>query len=154
MTHIVEATSSEDYEVAQRLFQAYAESLDFDLEFQHFTTEVAELPGCYSPPAGCILLAISEGRPVGCAALRPLDAGICEMKRLYTVPKMRGTGVGRLLADAIIQRARRVGCRRLRLDTVTGMRAANSLYASLGFYPIGAYCHNPLPAASFFELEL
>ena len=154
MTHIREATSSEDYEVAQRLFQSYARSLDFDLDFLNFTEEVATLPGCYSPPAGCIFLATHRDQSVGCVALRPLEPRICEMKRLFALPEFRGMGIGRALAQAVIAHARKLGYERMRLDTVASMRAANLLYVCLGFRPTEPYCHNPQPDASFYELKL
>lgn len=92
--------------------------------------------------------------PVGCVALHPLEPGIFEMKRLYTLPEVRGMGVGRMLAGAIVERGRELGYRKMRLDTVARLREAAALYASLGFRPIEPYCHNPFPDASFFELDL
>ena len=154
MVTIRQADSAEDVRATRRLFVAYARSLDFDLDFQHFEQELADLPGCYEPPTGCTLLAVCDSEPVGCVALRPLDARVCEMKRLFVVPDSRGEGTGKALALAVLARARVLGYDRMRLDTVTGMVAANTLYASLGFVRTEPYRHNPLPDASFFELEL
>jgi putative acetyltransferase len=151
---IVPAITAEQVRVARRLFEAYAASLDFDLCFQDFETELRELPGCYAPPAGRLLLAEREGLVVGCVALRPLDAGVCEMKRLYLEPTERGSGLGRRLAAAIIDEARSIGYRRMRLDTVPSMAAAIDLYRRLGFREIPAYRANPVPGTLYLELEL
>lgn len=147
-------SASADLETARRLFREYAESLSFDLDFQDFETELATLPGKYAPPTGCILLAMDGETALGCVAVRPLDEDVCEMKRLYVRPEHRGRRAGRLLAERIIDEARRMGYRAMRLDTVDSMIEANALYAHLGFSPIDAYRYNPLEDAAYFELDL
>lgn len=136
------------------LFQEYADSLDFELDFQDFREELETLPGKYAPPLGAILVARENGETVGCVAVRPLRDEICEMKRLYVKPSHRGKRLGRELALAIIDEARRLGYKVMRLDTVEAMKEASALYRALGFRRIDAYCYNPLPDAMYFELEL
>ncbi|MCP4351581.1 MAG: GNAT family N-acetyltransferase [Desulfobacterales bacterium] len=91
---------------------------------------------------------------MGCVALRRLDESACEMKRLFVIPEYRGTSIGRKLANAVIEEAGRSGYFQMRLDTVASMKEANALYVSIGFYPVKAYCHNPLEQAVFYELNL
>jgi putative acetyltransferase len=143
-------TESADVEEARLLFEEYAASLPFALDFQDFDQEVADLPGPYAPPRGALLLA----REAGCVGLRPIDETTCEMKRLYVRPSARGLGLGRRLAEAAIAEARRLGYARMRLDTVPGMDSAQSLYAQLGFREIAPYRANPIPGALFLELTL
>ena len=151
---IFPAETEADIESAKTLFVEYAESLGFDLSFQDFDEELANLPGDYGPPAGCLLLADYKGRPAGCVALRRLGEGICEMKRLYVRPELRGLGIGRALAEAIIEHARRIGYTRMRLDTAPSMAAARALYVSFGFEQISPYRYNPIEGAVFMELKL
>ncbi len=153
---ILEAHRRPELGAAARLFREYAASLEFDLDFQDFDDEVACLPGEYAPPRGRLLLARdrTEDTAAGCVALRPFGPGICEMKRLFVVQACRGLGVGRALAVAVIDAARDAGYEKMRLDTTARMIAANTLYRELGFHPIDAYRHNPLPDARFWELEL
>jgi GNAT superfamily N-acetyltransferase len=136
------------------LFREYAASLDFDLSFQGFEDELARLPGDYGPPHGRLLLARAGGAAAGCVAVRPAGPGDAELKRLYVRPSHRGTGAGRALAQAAIEAARGLGYRRLLLDTVPGMEAAQALYRSLGFEPIPPYRPNPVPGAAFLALRL
>jgi GNAT superfamily N-acetyltransferase len=142
-------------EPVRTLFREYADSLGFDLCFQNFDRELAELPGPYAPPSGCLLLAMVEGELAGCVALKRLSDDVCEMKRLYLRSRHRGTGLGRTLAEQILHEARRLGYQAIRLDTVPSvMGSAVALYQSIGFQGIPAYCFNPVPGALFLELRL
>ena len=142
----------------RELFQEYADSLEIDLSFQHFAQELAALPGDYAPPRGCILLALVDGALAGCCALRPLDnvdyANACEMKRLYVRRAFRGFGLGRQLAEATLDAARRAGYASVLLDTLDGMEAARALYAELGFEDIPPYYHNPLSGAHYLKADI
>lgn len=151
---VAEAQSREEVDACRRLFRAYADGLGFELSFQDFERELAELPGEYAPPHGRLLLATVDDAPVGCVGVRPLEPGICELKRLYVSPAVRGGGVGRRLALAAIDAGSELGYERMRLDTVPAMTAAHALYESLGFAEIAPYRHNPVPGTRYFELRL
>lgn len=154
MTQITEATTDKDLQAAATLFAEYAASLEISLDFQGFEDELASLPGCYAPPEGCILLARYHNQLAGCVALRKLEPGICEMKRLFIRPDFRGLKLGVALCEAIIEKARERGYDRMRLDTLESMHAARALYKAFGFQEIGAYCYNPIDDAVFMELPL
>jgi ribosomal protein S18 acetylase RimI-like enzyme len=150
----LKAGTTDHYEEAGILFREYAESLEFDLDFQDFDRELANLPGEYAPPDGCIMLAYAGENVAGCVALRKLEDGICEMKRLYVRPEFRGLGIGKVLSVKIIDEARAKGYKRMRLDTLASMNEAISIYRKLGFKTIPAYRFNPIGGALFFELPL
>ena len=154
MLKIFPAETDEDIEIVKGLFIEYANSLGFDLSFQNFEEELANLPGDYAPPKGCLLLAKYKDQPVGCVALKKLSDGICEGKRLYVRPQFRGLKIGRKLAEAVIAEARRIGYTRIRGDTIPSMQVAQALYASLGFKEISPYRYNPIEGAVFIELSL
>jgi putative acetyltransferase len=151
---LVRPESPEQWAAARRLVEQYAASLEVDLAFQNFEDEIQSLPREYGPPDGAFLLAEHKGDLVGCVALRRFAEGVCEMKRLFVVPGRRDLGAGRLLAEAIVTEARRLGYDRMLLDTLPSMAKARRLYASLGFRPTKAYRYNPVPGTAFMELEL
>ncbi len=151
---IHDVQSADEIALIRDLFTEYAASLEVDLCFQGFAQELAELPGAYAPPTGSLLIAEYDGQIAGCVALRKIDDGIAEMKRLYLRPAFRGKGIGRRLAERIIQEAQALGYSRLRLDTLPSMQEAIVLYRSLGFQEIAPYRHNPIEGALYLELVL
>jgi putative acetyltransferase len=157
MVPIVEATTPEQIEQARSLFLEYAASLGFSLGYQGFDEELAALPGRYSPPTGCLLLADAAGAAAGCVALREIDPAphgrTCEMKRLYIRPAYRGTGLGRALTERIVERGRALGYAAMRLDTSEDMHAARHIYSSLGFRPIERYNNDPHGCTIYLELR-
>jgi GNAT superfamily N-acetyltransferase len=140
---------ADDRDVVRALFREYAASLDLDGHFEGFDDELAQLP--YE----ALLVASLDGEAVGCVALRRLDRETCEMKRMFVRPAARGTGAGRALALASLERARALGYRTMRLDTLPDrMEAAGKLYRSLGFVEVGRYNDNPIAGVIFMELQL
>jgi len=150
--------SAADLEATRAIFLEYADSLHVDLAFQDFSQELADLPGDYAPPRGKILLAQVEDSIAGCCALRPLDnvdyPNACEMKRLFVRRAFRGFGLGRQLAEAILDAARQAGYSCILLDTLDSMEAARALYAELGFVEIEPYYYNPNAGAHYLKAEL
>src|SRR5258706_13916435 len=159
------AATPNDIIEARALFEEYAAWLAVDLCFQGFAEELATLPGAYAPPRGMLVLAGPEGAAIGCVGLRPLDAdtsrpdgvagiGVAQVKRLYGRAAARGTGLGLRLARTVIDGARAMGYRELKLDTLERMVEARALYARLGFRECAAYYHNPMPGAVYMSLLL
>jgi ribosomal protein S18 acetylase RimI-like enzyme len=150
--------SPPQFEATRAIFREYAAGLGVDLCFQNFEAELAALPGEYGAPRGALLLATVNGELAGCGACRALPdvdyANACEMKRLFVRPEARKKGVGRQLAQAILESARGRGYQRVVLDTTPHMKEAIDLYESLGFQRIAAYRKNPIKGALFFELWL
>ncbi len=152
----IRAATAADMGAVATLFREYADALGVDLSYQGFAAELAGLPGAYAAPDGALLIAISDaGKAVGCVAVRKLaEPGTCEMKRLYARPEARGTGVGRSLAVAAIEAAAGIGYRRMRLDTLPAMGAAQRLYRELGFVTVPAYYNSPIGGTIFMEKSL
>lgn len=169
LRYTIRAASDGDWDAVRDLFRDYLSELDFDLDFQDVNRELRALPGPYASPDGAVLLArdpesntnqrTGNGhRAVGVVAIKPLDAEngtrICEMKRLYVRPGHRGRGLGRALAEAIVEEARRRDYDVMRLDTVASMTSARAVYDRLGFRERDAYYHNPLDDVVYYERHL
>ena len=164
------ALTPRDIELARALFVEYAQWLKVDLCFQGFDEELATLPGTYAHPRGRLLLAGNPGDAFACIALRPLDrdatcsrgdgsaetadALVGEVKRLYVQPAHRGEGWGKRLTHKLLEEARAIGYRELKLDTLSWMTAARALYAELGFQECAPYYRNPLPGVVYMALLL
>lgn len=155
---LITASSPEQLQATREIFEEYARSLDVDLCFQQFDQELASLPGEYAEPRGALLLALVDGAPAGCCALRPLDQvdypNASEMKRLYVRKAFRGFGLGRQLAEATLDAARRAGYGCVLLDTLDEMEAARALYEELGFTEIPPYYHNPVAGAHYLKVDI
>src|SRR5208283_5458404 len=134
---LIQAFLPQQIEEARSLFIAYGKSLGFSLCFQSFDKELKNLPGAYGPPSGRLLLARYRDHAAGCIALRKLQNGMCEMKRLYVRPDDRGLGLGRMLVERLLAEARSIGYERMRLDTIeSAMKDAIALYRRMGFVEI------------------
>ncbi len=155
---LVEADTPELFSAARVLIQEYgahiSASTGADLCFQNFAAELDDLTAMYGPPSGCLVLAGREDDWVGCCGLRRFSSEVCEMKRLYIKPSARGAGLGRLLIERLLTQARVLGYRRMVLDTLEDMTAAQRLYRSFGFRPTEPYYCNPIRGASYMELTL
>ena len=155
MMNIIEAKTDAEIDAARRIFREYESWLGLDLCFQGFEEELAGLPGKYSSPDGRLFLAYSGEDLAGCAALRKIVPGVCEMKRLFVRDQFRRFGIGRLLIDKLLTAARDIGYRAMRLDTYPAkMGKAVGLYRQYGFIEIPAYYHNPYEGVLFMELQL
>jgi ribosomal protein S18 acetylase RimI-like enzyme len=155
---LLEPDSAELLDATRAIFREYAEGLGVDLCFQNFEAELAALPGEYAAPGGALLLAFVDGQLAGCGAMRALPeadhADACEMKRLYVRRAFRGFGLGRQLAQALIDRAIQAGYSNMLLDTLDDMEAARGLYEALGFEEIPPYYFNPIPGAHYLRCNL
>ncbi len=155
---IITPSTAAELDALRDIFREYAASLKVDLCFQGFDQELLALPGDYAEPRGALRMARVDGLIAGCCALRPMDSvdypNACEMKRLYIRPEFRGLGLGRQLADAIMDAARIGGYSYVLLDTLDDMEAARTLYEDLGFEEIPPYYHNPIAGAHYLKAEL
>lgn len=175
---LITPDETQELEAARAILREYAAALGVDLCFQNFDDELAHLPGDYAEPRGALLLALVDAADsslptttgmlprakdgaahvAGCCALRPLDAAdypnAAEMKRLYVRPAFRGMGLGRQLAEAILDAARGAGYSCVLLDTLDDMEAARTLYDELGFEEIPPYYHNPIAGSHYLKVEL
>jgi len=158
MTGTLQPVQTDELPAMRDLIREYAQALGVDLYFQEFDAEMAGLPGDYAPPRGALLAIHVNGQLAGCCAMRPLDnvdyANACEMKRLYVRPSFRGLGLGRRLAESILDAARQAGYACVLLDTLSDMETARTLYQEIGFEEIPPYYHNPIPGAHYLLARL
>lgn len=136
------------------MIEDYQRWLGIDLCFQNFQAELESLSTMYGLPKGALLIAEMDGEDAGCVALRELEPGTAEMKRLYVATDYRGLGIGRSLTEEFISTARALGYSAIRLDTIPRLGVAYTIYQKFGFRKIRPYTHNPDPDAIFLELKL
>ncbi len=151
---LTQAHTVNDLETVRTLFREYQQGLGVDLCFQGFEEELATLPGRYASPTGGLLLAWADSQAAGCVALRALEEGACEMKRLFVRPAYRGQGLGRILAMQMVKDATALGYAVMRLDTLDTLDKAMQLYTALGFQRRAPYYANPLPGVVYWERAL
>jgi putative acetyltransferase len=149
-TPLISDAGEGDVAELRELFREYAAWIGEDFWVNDFEDELAALPGYYE----ALLIARLDDELVGSVAVKRLPDGAAELKRLYVRPAARGTGLGRTLAAAAVERARELGYATMRLDTLPRMEAARAIYASLGFVPGKPYADNPIPNVLWFELRL
>lgn len=155
MIKIIQVETLEQIEAARGLFREYEAWFGMNLCFQNFDEEVANLPGKYAAPEGRLYLAYSDEKLAGCIALRKLEEGICEMKRLFVKDEFRGQKIGVKLIEKLFEEAKNIGYAQMRLDTFPAkMGKAVKLYESYGFREIPPYYHNPYGETLFMELDL
>jgi len=151
-------STSDQLDSTRDIFKEYAAQLSVDLCFQDFDSELQGLPGEYAAPQGALILATADGKLAGCCALRPLPTvdhiDAAEMKRLYVRDAYRRLGLGRQLADAVLDAARVAGYRCVLLDTLDNMQTARALYEDLGFQEISSYHHNPIADTHCLKVDL
>jgi len=151
---VVTASDPESIAHTALLFRMYQDDLGVDLCTQGFEEEIAALPGLYSLPRGVLFIGLVDDEPVACGAVRPLEAGICEMKRIFIRPEWRGYGYGRRMTERLVEFGRISGYERMRLDTLARLTPAVQLYRTLGFTEIPPYYDIDIPDVVFFELDL
>lgn len=158
IARLITPQTPEQLESVRVVFQEYAQQLGIDLCVQRFDAELDDLPGEYAEPKGALLLAIVDDKLAGCCALRRLVSSdypnACEMKRLFVRNSYRRLGVGRQLAEAILDAARVAGYHHLLLDTLTEMASARALYEDLNFEEIPPYYHNPITGTHYLKVRL
>jgi GNAT superfamily N-acetyltransferase len=106
-----------------------------------------------TPPRGAFLIVELAGVARGCGAVKTLEPGVGEVKRMWLHPDLRGRGMGRKLLDALEAEARALGLRVLKLDTSRHLDEAIALYRKAGYVEVPAYNDNPY-AAHWFEKTL
>ena len=155
---LITPRTSAQLDATRQIFAEYANQLGIDLCFQNFEAELASLPGAYGSPRGALLLALVDGEIAGCCAMQALDTvdypNAAEMKRLYVRKAFRRFGLGRQLAEAMLDLARVAGYQCVLLDTLDDMESARALYADLGFSDIPPYYHNPIAGAHYLKVDL
>ena len=148
----IQVESGEQKVQAGALIREYLEWLneriqrDYGIEFDVETMVASDLsdPGKFHPPDGCFYLARYGDDIAGVGCLKKLEEGIGEIQRMYVLPAFRGQGIGRAIVNRLIDDARTIGYRQLRLESLEFLQAAHSLYRSVGFQEIDPYADNSM----------
>ncbi len=146
MNHrIVIAETQEQFRTAQAIVAAYSEYLGIDLSFQNFAGEMAEFSKMYGLPSGSMIMLEVDGSIVGSVGLRRFSEGVAEMKRMFILPQYQGNGFGNSLIGSFVERARELGYKSIKLDTIPRLDKAFNLYRKFGFQLVEPYRFNPDP---------
>ena len=137
-----------------RLWSLYAAEFRESLGPQDLEREGRRIPLDYRLPDAAMWVAVQEGTVVGCAAWKRFDGSSCELKRMVVDSALRGQGVGRRLAQAVLHDIAWRGFVRVLLDTTPEMVAAQELYRRLGFREVPAYHAGPLRHPVFMALDV
>ncbi len=148
------ANTNQEFEDGRGLFQQYADSLDFDLRFQNFSEELKTIDQQYKKPKGALLLAYKNEISVGCVGIREHEDDIAELKRLYVRPEYRSYKIGRKLLELVLDIAKELNYKYIRLDTIPSQIQAQGLYRLFGFYEIPSYRFNPVSGTVYMEKKL
>ncbi len=154
MPEYVKAATKAEYDAAVSLFEEYASWLNIDLCFQHFSDELAQINNIYAPPSGGIILAKAADVYIGCAGIRRIDDSVAELKRMYVKPAFQQRGIGKALLQESLELAQNLQYKKVRLDTLSRLVPAITLYRQYGFYDIPAYYHNPEKSVIYLEKQL
>ena len=148
------ANTNQAFEDGRGLFQQYANSLDFDLSFQNFSVELKTIDQQYKKPKGALLLAYKNEVAAGCVGVREHEPGTAELKRLYVLPEYRSYKIGWKLLELVLDIAKELHYKYIRLDTLPDQKQAQALYRLFGFYEIQPYRFNPVTGSVYMEKKL
>ena len=140
---LILAHDTEGIATTRLMFEEYQRELGIDLCFQSFQEELDTLPGKYGPPSGTLYLLYVDRELAGCGALRPIEEGVCEIKRIYIRPNFRRMGLARAISLKLLQDASDLGYQTVKLDTLARLQGAVPIYRSLGFVETTPYNFNP-----------
>jgi GNAT superfamily N-acetyltransferase len=154
MFKVVRAVFPDDLRDVLALYYEYVNSTSVDLSFQDNDQEFNHLPEKYSSEESKIFLVKKDCKPVGCAAFRRLDETVCEMKRVYIQPSVRGHNLGKMLVDRVLQEAVISGYKKICLDVLPEFKTALKLYRSYGFVEHPPVTNNPVLGTHFLGLDL
>ena len=124
-------------QIVQRVY-----GIEFDVEAM-VASDLFD-PDKFHPPDGRFYLVKYGGDVAGVGCLKKLEKGVGEIQRMYVPPRLRGKGIGRAIVNRLIEDARSIGYRRLKLESLEFLDAAHSLYRSVGFHEIDPYADNSM----------
>ena len=144
----------EDFEIAKTITHDYMIWLGMDLGFQNTDKEFSVFNRMYGEARGAYIYARIHGEIAGGVGLRMLSNDICEMKRLFVYEHYRGCGLAYRLCQELLSLSKSMSYSKMRLDTISRLVKANSLYEKIGFRDIPKYYDNPDPTVRYMEIDL